>query len=254
MKKTQKTESLPLQLLALGAAAAATRGLLYLLAVDEQNLLARSHPLQWLLILLCTAAAVLTGIRVWKLDGSNRYADNFGPSLSAAVGCWVMAAGILLTLAAGNGMQRTVLVRAWQVSGLAAAVGLVGAGISRKQGRQPFLLTHAVLCLFLALHMVSRYQSWSGNPQAQDWLFSLLAVVGLTLCAYHHCAFCAGAGQRRMFLAATLLTVLLCCAALPHTEYFWLYLGGGVWAYTGLCRVPPVPKREVQPEATPGTE
>ena len=64
----------------------------------------------------------------------------------------------------------------------------------------------------------NRYQPWSGNPQIQDWLFSLVGAVGLTLCAYHQSAFSADRGKRRSFLATSLLTVFACCAALPHTE------------------------------------
>lgn len=245
MKKTNKTESLPLLVLVLGGAAAAVRGLLYLTAVDDKGLLTRGHGLQWLLWILC-AAAVAAVLPVARLKGSNRYTDNFAPGNAAAAGCFAMAAGIVLTLLSGNAMTRTLLVQLWYISGVLSAAGLVWAGLSRWKGAQPFVLTFAVLCLFLALHMVSRYQPWSGNPQAQDWIFSLLGAVGLTLCAYGHSAFCADKGKRRSFLATGLLTVFACCAALPHTEYFWLYLGGGIWAYTGLCRVTPEPAPETE--------
>lgn len=248
MNREKITKFLPVLVLALGAAAAAVRGLQYLLAVDHKGLVVSGHPLGWLLWGICAVAAAVVIPTAAKLDGSNRYADNFGPSMQAAAGCFLLAVGIVLTLLEGNGMQKPMLVRLWQVSGLLSVLGLIWAGLSRKQGKRPFLLNHAMLCLFFALHMVSRYQPWCGNPQAQDWGFSLLAAVGLTLCAYHHSAFAAGSGRRRMFLAVSLLTVFLCCAALPHTEYFWLYLGGGIWAFTGLCRVTPVPKPEPAPE------
>ena len=94
------------------------------------------------------------------------------------------------------------------------------------------------------MHMVSRYQPWSGVPQAQNWVFSLLGVIGLTLCGYHRSAFSAGSGHRRAYLITHLLTLFCCCAALPHTDYFWLYLGGVLWSGTGLCRITPVPETE----------
>ena len=249
----EKKESLPLVVLALGVAAAMVRGLLYQMAVDDKGLLARGHWLQWLLWVLC-AAAVIAVLPIVKLKGSNDYADNFGPSTAAAIGSIVMAAGVALTLLAGNTMPRPILVQLWTVCGILSVAGLIWAGVSRFQGKQPFVLCHGVLTAFLALHMVSRYQPWSGDPQAQNWVFSLLGAVGLTLCAYGHSAFSADKGKRRSFLATGLLTVFVCCAAIPNTEYFWLYLCGGIWAFTGLCRVTPVPKREPAPEAAPETE
>lgn len=250
MKQATKNELLSLHVLLLGAAAGAIRGLIYLLAADEKGLLVRSHPLSWLLLLLSAACVAQVLSAVPKLKGSERFEDNFEAHVPAALGCWLLAAGIVLTLLQGNPMQRMGLVRLWQISGGLSAAGLVWAGISRKQGRQPFVGIYAAACLFFALHMVSRYQPWSGDPQSMNWIFTMLSTVGLTLCAYQHSAFSAGSGHRRTLLATALLTVFLCCAALPHTEYFWLYLTGGVWAFTGLCRVTPVPL----PEEAPKTE
>lgn len=251
--KQNKIEKLPLLVLLLGAAAAAVRGILYLTAADDKGLLARGSILQWLLWVLAAAAvAVVLGIA--KRKGSDDYAHNFGPSLPAALGSFAMAAGVVLTLLEGNPMPRPTLVRLWLLSGILSAAGLVWTGLDRYQGKQPFVLCPAVLTVFLALQMVSRYQPWSGDPQAQNWIFSLLGAVGLTLCAYSQSAFSADKGKRRSFLAQSLLTVFACCAAVPHTEYFWLYLCGGIWAYTGMCRVTPVSKQEKAPEAAPETE
>lgn len=250
MKNLMKTKALPLQVLLLGAAAAAVRGALYLTAVDERNLLIRSHPMCWVLWLISAAAAVLILASVRKKKGSNRYGDNFPSGMVSALGCWCLAAGIALTILSGNVLQRAGLVRLWLIAGVLATAGLGWAGYDRFRGRQPNFLTYGAACLFLALHMVSRYQPWSGNPQVPDWVFSLLGAVGLTLCAYHQSAFSADKGTRRAFLATSLLTVFVCCAALPHTEYWALYLCGGIWAFTGRCRITAVP----EPEAAPETE
>ena len=254
MKTNPKKEVLPLQVLILGAAAAAFRGMLYLVAVDEKGLLARNHIVSWLLWLLCAAAAVLIFGSVRTQKGSSRYWSNVSHGIPAAAGCWSLAAGIVLTLISGNTLQRTGLVRLWLIAGVLAAAGLIWSGWDRLQRRRPNLLCGSVLCLFLALHMVSRYQPWSGNPQAQDWLFSLMGAVGLTLSVYHHSACCAGVGHRRLLLATQLLTVFFCCAALPRTEYFALYLGGGIWACTNLCRVNPVRRKKTEPASRAGEE
>lgn len=254
MNHLLKTKALPVQVLLLGAAAAAVRGVLYLTAADEKNLLICNHPLLWVLWLICAAGAVLILLSCRKKKGSNRYEDNFDSGVMPAAGCWCMAAGILLAVLSGNALPRAGLVRLWNITGILAAAGLGWAGYDRLRSRRPNLLTNAVLCLFLALHLVSRYQPWSGNPQIQDWLFSLLATVGLTLTAYHHSAFCAGSGQRRLLLATGLLTLLFCCTALPHTDYFPLYLGGSIWTFTNLCRVTPVRRKKPEPAGETTTE
>ena len=243
----KRNQMLPLLLLALGIAAAAVRGLLYLTAVDEKGLLVRGGLLQWLLLALCGAAAVSV-LAAAKGNGSDAYEDNFGPSTAAALGSVIMAAGVALTLAEGNAMSRPLLVLLWKLTGILSVAGLSWAGLARYRGEQPFVLCYGVVTVFLALQMVSRYQPWSGCPQVQDWIFSLLGAIGLTLCGYGNSAFCADKGKRRSFLAASLLSVFACCAALPHTEYIWLYLCGGIWAFTGLCRADPVPVPDTAPE------
>ena len=239
----KRNEKLPLLLVVLGLAAAAVRGLLYLTAVDGKGMLIRGHFLGTVLMLLC-AAAVLSVLGIFRLKGSEAYTDNFGPSTAAALGCLAMAVGVAMTLLEGNTMPRLRLVQLWYLSGVLGVAGLVWAGWSRYQGKQPLMPCYGIFTVFLALHMVSRYQPWSGDPQSQDWIFSLFAAIGLTLCGYGNSAFCADKGKRRSFLTISLLTVFACCAALPHTEYFWLYLGGTVWAFTGICRVTPVPLPE----------
>ena len=250
MKTNPKINFLILQVLLPGAAAA-LRGVLYLTASDEKNLLVRGHPAAWLLWLVCAAAAVLIPVSLRKQE------DCPGASpAAAAAGSWIFSAGIVLTVLWGNGLQRTGLVLLWTAAGILAAAGLIWAGLDRIKGKQPNFLIYCVLCLFLSLHMVSRYQPWSGNPQVQDWIFSLLAAVGLTLCAYHHGALAAGNGYGRLPAATQLLTVVFCCAALPHTEYFALYLCGGIWAFTNLPPITaPTPKKtEPAPEAGTETE
>ncbi len=248
MKKLRNPESAPLVIVLLGAAAALTRGGQYLTAVDDRGLLIAGHLTQWLLLILSAAAAVFVLAVVWKQKGSNRFEDNFIIGNNMAIGSWAMAVGVALTLLLGNAMGRPVLVLAWRLCGILAAVGLLLAGWSQAKGKRPNVLIYGVLCLFLALHMVSRYQVWSGNPQVQDWAFSLLGAVGLTLCAYQHSAFAADMGKRRPHLAVSLLTVFACLAALPHTEYTALYLCGGIWAYTGLCRVRALPEKTTEKE------
>lgn len=244
MNMTNKTKSASAWMLALGLAAAIARGLTYLLAVDEKGLLVRFHPCAVVLGILCVAALIPSLMQFTAKKTSGKWEDTFASGKASALGSVALAAGIALTVVSGNELARSNLVVLWNVSGVLACLGLIWAAWSRWKGHKPFLPIYAVVCLFLALHMVSRYQPWSGDPQVMDWVFSLLGAVGLTLCAYHLAAFCADCGHRRTFLTLGLLTVFCCCAALPNTDCPGLYLGGLVWAFTALWEVAPAKREE----------
>lgn len=234
MNAMKKPSSLPCFAIACGTAAFGLRKCLYAFAVDQRGLLISGHPLTlalWAVVILASAF-LLWNVR--KMGGSNVYEDNFAPSSLAALGHRLLAAGLLVTVLKGTSAAGTVAVL-WTILGFLSAPAAAWAAISRKKGEKPFFGTHAVLCLFLLVHMVSRYQVWSGDPQLQNYIFQLLACVALTLFSYYCAAFEADMGSRRMQLATGLLAVLLCTVALSGTEYRSLYLCGLIWAATNLC-------------------
>ena len=98
MKQTYKQNRLPIVTVVLGCCALILRRVLYAVAVDVKNLLPVNHPLEIVLWVLTAIAAAWIIASVWKLDGSAKYEDNFQPSLMAAVGHYIAAAGILLTV------------------------------------------------------------------------------------------------------------------------------------------------------------
>ena len=98
MKQTCKQNRLPIVTVVLGCCALILRRVLYAVAVDVKNLLPVNHPLEIVLWVLTAIAAAWIIASVWKLDGSAKYEDNFQPSLMAAVGHYIAAAGILLTV------------------------------------------------------------------------------------------------------------------------------------------------------------
>lgn len=253
MKNIVKSKNLPALTLGLGVLGFLLRWLLYRVGVDEKNLLISGHPLEILLWLLTAASAGLTAAVVWKLDGSSRYADNFRPSMESAAGAFILAVGISVTLL-GDGKAFITLEKVRQAAGCLAVASLVMVGISRSRGKRPLFVYHGLVCVFFAVHMVSRYQTWSGDPQLQDHVFNLLACVTLSLFAFHQAAFDVGSGKRRMQLAMGLLAVYTCLAALANTEHWLLYLTGAAWAITNLCSLTPVPRRERKEDAPEGKE
>lgn len=244
MNILKKSRFLPFAALAFGIAAAGLRSGLYALALDVKGLLTSGHPLSyalWAVVLVGTGFIVWN---VWRLDGSNVFEDNFTVSRPAAFGSGLMALGLLMTVTGQSPSGASTMVLLWKLLGFLSIPAIVWAGISKK----PFFGTHAVLCLFLLIHMISRYQVWSANPQLQDYVFEVLAAVSLTLFSYHCAAFEADMGSRRMQLGTGLLAVLLCPVALTGGEYGWLYAYGTVWAFTNLCPLTPPPKEEVKPD------
>lgn len=248
MNILKKFHFLPFTALVLGAAAFGLRTGLYSFAVDQRGLLVSGHPLSYALwaVVMFGAAFLLWNVR--KLDGSNVYEDNFSSSTPAAFSCGLMALGLLMTVKLQSPVGTGAAVLLWRILGILCIPAMVWAGVSRGQGKKPFFGTHAVLCLFLLIHMIGRYQLWSANPQLQDYVFELLAAISLTLFSYYCAAFEADMGSRRMQLATGLLAVLLCPVALAGSEPGWLYVYGTVWVLFNLCTLTPPPKEEVKPD------
>lgn len=245
MKKLWNPNRLPAVTAVLGAAGLILRRMLYAFGTDAKNLLVPHHPLAVALWVLTFAAMALIIAAVWKLDGSNRYVDNFSPSMPSAVGHILAAAGILLTVLLKDPMMPGLLGKIWKVLGFLSAPCLVLAGYARMQGKRPFFLLHMVACLFLVFHIVDHYRVWSGNPQVLDYVFALLGTMALMFFGFYTAAFDVGSGRRRMQLGMGLAAVYLCTVTLLDSGYFFLYLGGIAWVLTGLCTLNPKPR---QPE------
>lgn len=248
MKRVRNGNWLPWAAAAMGGAVLVLRLCLYAAAVDEKHLITANHPLELVIWLLSAGTAVVIAAAVWRLDGSCRYVDNFGPSAPAAVGDFVLAAG-MLTTAAANGSGASGLGVLRNLLAVPAAVCLMVTGVSRWKGRRPLFLFHMTVCVYFAVHMVSYYQSWSGNPQFQDYAFTLWSCVSLMLFAFYQAAFDVGSGRRRMQLAMGLMAVFSSLAAIPGADDPMLHASGCVWAVTNLCTLEPVPRHK--PESAP---
>jgi len=176
-------------------------------------------------------------LAVRKRTGSGKFEDHYSADLPAAFGNLAMAAGIVATVLTGATGIGGYLENAWHILGLAAPVCLILAGMARVRGKKPFFLLHISVCLFLVLHIVTRYQLWSGNPQMQDYVFSLLGAMALMFFGFYAAAMEAGCGSCRMTLGMGLAAVYLCTAELARSSDPALYLGGILWVLTDLCSI-----------------
>lgn len=242
MKHLLKPKNLPYAVAVMGWIGLMLRWYLYVFTVDEKNLLVSGHPLETALWILTAVVVILTVAVVWRLDGSNRYRNNFGSSRAAAIGAFVLAAGILVTtLQLGMGSGELKKVR--MVLGVLAAASAVVAGIGRWQGRRPMFLFHVLMCVYFAIQNIAHYRLWSSNPQMADYVFSLLGGLTLMLFAYYQASFDVGSGSRRMQLGVGLLAVFFSLTAVGSAEEPLLYLAGAIWCFTNLCTLEPVPRR-----------
>lgn len=243
MKKLLKPNTLPAVTAGLGGIALVLRRLTYLFAVDEKGLLIAHHPLLIALWGLTAIALVYILLNVRRLDGSNDYADNFRASTPSAVGHVLAASGLAVTVLFNRPFMDGYLGTAWTALGYASPVCLLLAGFARMGGRKPCFLLYLVPSLFLVIHIIDHYQVWCGNPQIQDYIFTLFGTMALMLFAFYNAAFSVGLGKRRMQMGTGLAAAFLCMAELAVSRYPYLYLGGIVWALTSLCSPYPQPKR-----------
>ena len=243
MKKLLRPHTLPAVTAGLGGIALVLRRMLYLFAVDEKGLLVSAHPLSIALTVLTVAALGYIFFNVRNLDGSNDFSDNFHAGTPAAAGHVLAASGMAATVLWNHPAMSGYLGTAWTILGYAAPVCLLLAGFARMGGRKPFFLLYLVPSLFLLIHIIDHYQLWCGNPQIQDYLFTLFGTIALTLFAFYNATFCAEMGNRRMQMGMGLAAAYLCMAELALSQQPYLYLGGIVWALTNLCCPYPQPKK-----------
>ena len=237
MKIRKNTAWLPIAVLALSAASYGLRKALYMTAVDAKNLLIAGHPLEIALwaVVLCGAGLIVAAVR--KLDGSNVYEENFGPGIPGGIAYFLMAyvVGKLVLLNDFAGTDR--IAGMLRVLGAVTAPGLVWGGVSRIRGKKPFFLIHGALSVFLLLYLISWYQLWSGNPQLQDYVFSLLGAMALMFFGFYNAAREAGCGNYPMQLAMGLAAVYFCLGELARSSSPALYLGGLLWVLTEIYAV-----------------
>lgn len=246
---------LPLIPLFCGILGMALRWGLYALALDEKGLLTPRHPLEIALTVFSLLTLALIAAGVWKLDGSEKYEDNFAPSSTAFVGHILAALGIGLTVLLNAPRMYGNLGTVWRALGILSPLCLLAAGSCRRTGKKPFFLLHLIPCLFLVFHIVNHYQTWSGNSQLQDDIYTVFSTMALMFFTFYTAAFDADAGKRRMHLFMGLAGVYLTLVSLLNTEYLFLYVGLTSWVLSDLCRLTPVPRPpEPEKKETEGRE
>ena len=233
MKRNAGSKVLPV--LILGLAAFALRTGLYAAATDAKGLLVRSHPLELALSALTGLALVLAALLAWKQKEPDCGEAGFGETMLGALGTVALGAGILMTVLLEGPVLSSNLVKAWWILGMAAPACLLVGAIVRLLGKRPLFLPLVAVCLFFLVHIVTRYQLWSANPQMQDYLYALLGTMALMFFGFYEASQAADCGNHRMRLGMGLAAIYLCLAELARSACPALYLGGILWVLTQLC-------------------
>ena len=244
MKVNIKPKQLKYVILMAGAAGLILRTLLYAVGIDGRGLLTENHPVSIALGVLTAASAAVLLFFGLGISGSKEYNNAHPASSGAAMGCFALMAGLAMTAVREFGEFSVLLHLIIWVLGIVSTVAMGYVGVCRLTGKKPYFLLHAVLCIYFALRMVSRYRIWSSDPQLQDYCFYLSAYVALMLTAYHHAAFDADMGAHRPLWRFSLASVYLCALSLYGNMDTFLMLGCGIWVFTNLtcpCRQCPMP-------------
>ena len=209
-----------------GAAAFGLYRLLYAIGMDGRGLL-KSWHFSWVLlcILSIAAGAVILASTARLSQGDPR----FRRSLPAAACCVLAAVSSLLT---GLGCLWNGQL-AYAIGAMLAAAAFVAVAFCRSLGRRPNFLMHAVICIHFILQLLKLYQANSFDPQIQDYLFQILAVIALAFTAYLLASADLGRGSRRWLWVAGMSAVYLCMLSLGSSAT-GLFLTGAAWSFTAL--------------------
>lgn len=234
MKIDLKYNQLPLFALLCGSLGALLRLWLYGTGLDEEGLLTAAHPAGILVLILTalTIVALLWFLRHFSTQG--KYSRQFPASVLGSMGSFAGAAGILLAALLELIRRESALSVLTGLLGVAAAVAMVMTGLCRFKGMRPNFLFHTVICLFFVVWLISRYQSWSADPQLHDYCFQLLATVCAMLFGYHRAALDLKSGNRRAMVTVGLLGTYFCCLSVAASDAALFYAAIGAWMVTNL--------------------
>ena len=228
---------------------------------DRKGLLVSGHPAWIALLLLCAAAAAAVVLCVRGIRGPDSYRASFPHSNLSAAGNVLAAIGaVACTFHYWRGDD--VFVQAFSPAASAARllggaalslapVAFLLAAVCRRRGRKPNFLLHVVICIYFAIQALSLYQTWSFDPQIQEYCFQLFASIALTMTAYQLALFDLDKGSHRKLWLFGLAAVYLCCLSLDCGLF---YITGAIWAITALSSLRRKRTHKPAEEAVPTNE
>ena len=228
--------------LAAGLLGAGLRLMLYRTGFDSRGILSDTHPLHMACMLLAAVLGLWLALRCRK-EEANFSADRTLCRIFALAACALLAANAFTYPQPLSGALHTA--RLVLACGCAFCI-MASAWISLPEAAS--LMCHGVICIYFAVDMLCRYQTWSGNPQLPDYCFHVLSCVFLALSSYQRMAFDVGLGKVRTLRFTGLMALLLCLMSTVGPDPWQFFLGGACWALTNLLLPLPAAEQPAQPE------
>ena len=217
---------------------------LWLLGTEnDKGFIARGHISEILLLVLTALVLVLLLAATRPLLQASKFSFNFPASPVAALGTGMAALGIGIIGVTDLLRAADPLFAAEGLTAILSAAALVWAGRCRWQGKQPSMLLHGAVCLWLMVRLICVYRSWSSDPQLEDYCFQLLAIVCCMLAAYHRASFDANDGHRNQYAFFSLAGLYFCCLSMAGPDSILPYVSLGIWLATDLCDLTPMPRK-----------
>ena len=231
MKQFPKSEIFSLFSVIAGLVGFALQSWLYS-TVDNRGLLPKNHISAIICLLLFAAVAVVHYFRLRTAKPEGEYEQLFPKSPVAAVGCFVAAVGIGISVL--NPVATGTLQFPVQICGLLSVAALGFSGYCRLQGKRPNFLLYAVIAVFLLFRVLAFCQKWSAEVQVQNYFFPLLGSLGLLLATYYRAALGADLKNCRHFLFFRQLALFCCLVSMAGGDRLF-YLAGALWMATDYC-------------------
>lgn len=224
----------------LGVVCLGLRVLMLATGIDDKGLLVRGNVpnvAMWIIAVVYLAALwVMTG----KLGGNGTYGQIFPQS---SLGGWLSVAGGIVMISVvfdGSVIQR--------VMAIAAVVCMVFTGYCRYVRMRPVFWIHGLLCVYFLVSLITKYQTWSGDPQLHEYGFQMLACVMLMLYTCHRAACDGNMIARRRMVFAGMAACFFCIVALSDSSAPGYYAGSALWVAGSMCSLkelpPDVPKKQ----------
>ena len=242
MNKLFKPTQLPWFTLIAGIIGCSIRAWLYATGIDSKGLLLSQHPGQFLIWGFTGVVMILLILGTKDLIQAPKYGFNFPAQTVSAVGAALAALGILIASITQLGSFGDSFALADILLGFLSAAALGFLGYCRLKGKHPTVIFHAVICVYLMVHLICQYRLWSADPQIQNYAFSLLSSVCIMLSNFYSAAFDANEGKRRPHTFFHMASVYFCIVSAPYCEDPLFYLSMALWMFTDLCNLTPMPK------------
>ncbi len=186
---------------------------------DGKGLLPHVHAgsiLSWLLAGLAAAGLILLCIHDRRRYRAGReFLNTLGSGICAlgfGIAAWCLLTG-----------SSTILAVVCGILAIVSALCVGADALLQHQQRWVPALVYFPAIVFFLVFVLLQYQSWSGEPELQRYVFALLAAIFLMLTFYHRAAMAARAVGGKAYLYYSRAALLFCLGAIPGSSFAGFY-------------------------------